>query len=81
MRSYPPLQGCDGDAGLFHIVKRHDRIPDDLPAFMPLARDQQRVTRLQHVDAAQDRLGAVGDLGQAVTTLRTGQNGGRRLPR
>ena len=53
------FQRRDRDARLFGIIERQDGIADDLPAFVALARDQQRIAGLERVDRTQDRLGPV----------------------
>ena len=70
-----PVQRGDGDAGLFGIVEGIDVVADDLAGLVALAGDQQRVARAERVDAAQDRLGPVADLGRAGAALAAPRRG------
>ena len=59
------------------LARKHDVLPDDLAGLVSLARDQQGIARLQGIDAAQDRLGPVGDLGRlGARTLQDGMADG-----
>ena len=52
------------------FVEGIDHVAHLLPGLMPLARDQERVARLQTIHRAQDRLGAVADLGGLGAALQ-----------
>jgi len=63
----PPVEGGHRNTGLLGIVKGIDIVANDLPGFVPLAGNQQRVARLQRIHPAQDRFRPVAHLHRAGT--------------